>query len=94
MMGQSPQPNFWGNAADWYRYVNHYSPKAGDIAVWGANANAYIGWAGHVAYVESASGNSVTLSQFNFDVGNGPGRFSTMTLQLGDPILRGIGYIY
>lgn len=92
-LGAKPQPNYWGNASDWYRYVNSSTPHSGDIVVWGANANNFIGWAGHVAYVESVSGSNVTLSQFNFDVGSGPGRFSIMTLSTGDPIMRGAGYI-
>ncbi len=92
-LGMSPQPNYWGNAADWYRFVNSYSPHSGDIVVWGAYANPYIGWAGHVAFVESVSGSTVTLSQYNFDVGSGPGKFSMMTLSTGDPIMRGAGYI-
>jgi peptidoglycan hydrolase CwlO-like protein len=92
-VGAKPQPNYWGNAADWFRFVNSYTPHAGDIVVWKAYANPYIGWAGHVAYVESVNGSNVTLSQFNFDVGTGPGRFSVITLSVGDPIMRGVGYI-
>ena len=93
VLNMTPQPNYWGNAADWYRYVDSYTAHSGDIAVWGAYANAYIGEAGHVAFVESAGGGKVTLSQFNFDVGNGPGKYSVMTLSTNDPIMRGVGYI-
>ncbi len=92
-LNSTPQPNYWGNASDWFRYVNSYTPHSGDIVVWGSNANAYIGSAGHVAFVESVSGSNVTLSQFNFDVGSGPGRFSIMTLSTSDPIMHGVGYI-
>lgn len=92
-LGMKPQPNYWGNAADWYRYVNSSTPHSGDIIVWRAYANPYVGWAGHVAFVESVNGSTVTMSQFNFDVGTGPGRFSILTLNIGDPILQGAGYI-
>ncbi len=93
-MGLAPQPNFWGNASDWEAHVDHRSgPQAGDIAVWGAYANAYVGGYGHVAYVESVSGSSITVSQYNFDVGNGSGQYSLMTIGSGDTMMGGIGYI-
>ncbi len=93
-IGRAPQPYSWGNAADWYRFVTHHSnPQPGEIAVWGAYGNAYVGGYGHVAYVESNDGSTITMSQYNFDVGSGPGRYSEMRLHAGDTMLVGVGYI-
>jgi surface antigen len=87
-------PYGWGNAYQWTSHITHYSnPQPGDVAVWGQYANNYIGYYGHVAYVESNNGGSITFSQYNFDTGSGPGRFSTMTVPVGSEMLRGIGYI-
>ncbi len=35
---------------------------------------------GHVAWVESVSGNNVTVSQYNYDYGQGYGLYSKMTM--------------
>lgn len=63
-------PSNWGNASSWYYNAQRSgfgvgsSPQAGAVAwekgVWGA---------GHVAYVESASGGSVTVSEMNYNGG-------------------------
>lgn len=86
-------PNRYGNADQWAAYVNSHSPSAGDIAVWGDYANAYIGGVGHVAYVESVDGGGITISQYNFDTGSGPGQYSTMYIPYGSTMWGGIGFI-
>lgn len=63
-------PSNWGNASSWYYNAQRSgfgvgsTPQAGAVAwekgVWGA---------GHVAYVESASGGSVTVSEMNYNGG-------------------------
>ena len=90
----TPQPDYWGNAADWYKFTTHNSnPQPGEIAVWRAYGNAYVGGFGHVAYVEANSGGTITLTQYNFDTGSGPGLYSKMVLHPGDTMLVGVGYI-
>lgn len=62
-------PNNWGNASSWFYnaqadgWATGYSPRPGAIAVEYGN---------HVAYVESVSGGSVTVSEMNY-WGNGGG---------------------
>lgn len=101
-LGLLSQPYYWGNATDWFRYVDHRTnPGHGDIAVWQRGANAWIPYtyedgslgAGHVAFVERADAGGFTISQYNFDVGDGPGRFSTMYIQYGSVMSQGVGYI-
>ncbi len=68
--GRRSIPSNWGNASSWYYNAQRSgfgvgsSPQAGAVAwekgVWGA---------GHVAYVESASGGSVTVSEMNYNGG-------------------------
>ena len=86
-------PSNYGNAYQWAAYVNSHSPKVGDVAVWGANANAYIGGFGHVAIVSGVDGSGITVSQYNFDVGNGEGMYSEMHIDNGSTMMGGIGYI-
>jgi surface antigen len=60
-------PSFWGNANQWYYNAQAsgfsvgYSPAPGAIAWTGS------GYYGHVAYVESVSGGSVTVSEMNYN---------------------------
>ena len=62
-------PGWWGNANAWYSnaQISGYSvgstPRVGAIAWSGA------GYDGHVAYVESVSGGSVTVSEMNWNGG-------------------------
>ena len=55
--------------------------QAGSIAVMdpGKAGQSY----GHVAWVESAGGGMVTISQYNYDYGDGYGMYSVMTLSEG-----------
>ena len=76
----------WGNAVNFTGnaiaagYVEG-APQAGSIAVMdpGKAGQSY----GHVAWVEAASGNMVTISQYNYDYGDGYGMYSVMTLSAG-----------
>jgi peptidoglycan hydrolase CwlO-like protein/surface antigen len=86
-------PANYGNAYQWAAYVNSHTPQAGDVAVWGINANAYVGSEGHVAIVQSVDGSGITISQYNFDVGNGPGLYSEMHIDYGSTMWGGIGFI-
>lgn len=86
-----PVGRYWGNAGTWLRFADHYGdPHAGDIMVMPPSRYAPVG---HVAIVESNNGSSVTISQYNFDTGSGPGRYSVMTLPNGSALLSGVGYI-
>ncbi len=59
-------PSGWGNARNWLSsargagYPTGSEPAAGAIVVLNES------WMGHVAYVESVSGNSVTISEMNY----------------------------
>lgn len=61
--------SYWGNANQWYAsaqaagYATGSEPKAGAIGV------SFSGAAGHVVYIESVSGSTVTLSEMNGSAG-------------------------
>ena len=85
-------PDSWGNAGDWYSRARASSnPQHGDIVVWPYTALTPYG---HVAVVESNNGGSVTVSEYNFDYGQGPGRYGTRTIPFGDYMLSGARYIH
>lgn len=74
----------WGNAKDFddraaaAGYQRTSTPMPGSIAVM-EPATAGQGY-GHVAWVEAVSGNQVTISQYNYDYGQGYGMYSMMTM--------------
>jgi surface antigen len=73
----------WGNAVDFTRNARNAgyqegAPMPGSIAVMDP-AKAGQGY-GHVAWVEAVSGGNVTVSQYNYDYGQGYGMYSMMTL--------------
>lgn len=75
----------WGNAKDFTQnainagYQNlGMNPQPGSIAVMNP-AKAGQGF-GHVAWVEGVSGDTVTVSQYNMDYGQGYGMYSMMTM--------------
>jgi surface antigen len=73
----------WGNAKDFTQNAINAGyqagpPSAGSIAVMDP-AKAGQGF-GHVAWVEAVSGNMITISQYNYDYGQGYGMYSMMTL--------------
>jgi surface antigen len=78
-----------GNAKDWLYNAPSYGYKTGNTPVPGAVMVTNESWWGHVAYVESVSGNSVTISEMNYA---GWGIVSRRTLSKGDYKIR--GYIY
>lgn len=54
------------------------TPRANSIAFMPAGVGG-AGPVGHVAWVESVSGGSVTVSQYNYNVGTGWGKYSVVT---------------
>lgn len=94
LMGK-PVGRAWGNAGTWMRFADHYSnPHPGDIMVMPVSPYADVG---HVAIVESADANGVTISQYNWNVGDGWGMYSSFNIPYrGSPrsvMLNGVGYI-
>ena len=69
--GRRGVPSNWGNASQWYYnaiasgYAVGSAPRAGAIAQTSGGWGGY----GHVAYVESVSGNMVTVSEMNYNGG-------------------------
>ena len=79
--GNMPYWGGRGNANEWPGNASAAgipqgsTPKVGAVAMYYDNQN------GHVAWVESVNGNSVTVSQYNyFQSQLGSGRYSTMTV--------------
>lgn len=73
----------WGNAVEFTQHAinagyHEGGPQAGSIAVMDP-AKAGQGF-GHVAWVEAVSGDKVTVSQYNYDYGQGYGMYSEMVL--------------
>jgi surface antigen len=60
-------PSNWGNANQWYYNAQASGFSVGSTPVPGAIAWTGAGYYGHVAYVESVSGNNVTISEMNFN---------------------------
>jgi len=76
--GGSGNANQWpGNAQSAGISVNH-TPKVGDVAI------SMSGFYGHAMYVEAVLANgTIHVSQYNYDIGSGPGRYSEMTISTG-----------
>lgn len=62
-------PGGWGNANTWYYNAQASGFRVGSVPVAGAIAWTGAGYYGHVAYVESVSGNMVTISEMNYNGG-------------------------
>jgi surface antigen len=62
-------PGYWGDARNWYYNAQASGFSVGSVPVAGAVAWTGAGYYGHVAYVESVNGNSVTVSEMNFNGG-------------------------
>lgn len=67
-----PIGSFWGNASTWAMaarssgYLVDHNPEPGAIAQWNAYSDAWIGYYGHVAVVETVNGDgTVTISEMN-----------------------------
>lgn len=78
-----------GDAKHWLANSRAYGYKTGSEPVPGAVMVTTESWWGHVAYVESVSGNTVTISEMNK---LGWGKTSFRTLNKNSGIIR--GYIY
>lgn len=78
-----------GNAKDWLANARAAGYATGSQPTPGAIMVTRESWWGHVAYVESVSGDSVTISEMNLV---GWGRVNTRTLNKNDWVIR--GYIY
>lgn len=82
-------PGGWGNAVSWLSsaqrsgYATGSQPAAGAIVVTNES------WMGHVAYVESVSGNYITISEMNY---KGWGMVSRRTIPAYGGVVR--GYVY
>lgn len=64
--GLTPYPLWWGNAGDWVSAApNSPQPTVGSIAVFPPGVDGADGF-GHVAYVEAVTGNTVTVSEYNW----------------------------
>ncbi len=74
-------PSNWGNANAWYYNAQASGFSVGSTPVPGAIAWTGAGYFGHVAYVESVSGGSVTVSEMNFN--GGWNRVSSRTVSSG-----------
>lgn len=70
-------PGGWGNANGWYYNARAAGMGVGTAPRVGAIAWTGAGYAGHVALVESVNGNSVTVSEMNY---NGWNRVSSRTV--------------
>lgn len=79
--GRRAIPGFWGDARNWYYNAQASGFSVGSTPVPGAIAWTGAGYYGHVAYVESVSGNNVTVSEMNFN--GGWNRVSTRTVSAG-----------
>lgn len=78
-----------GNASAWLGNASAAGRSTGNTPVPGSIMVTRESWWGHVAYVESVSGNSVTISEMNYA---GWGRVSHRTLSKSSWKIR--GYIY
>jgi len=82
-------PTGWGNARSWLSsarragYATGSEPASGSIVV-----TSESGW-GHVAYVESVNGDSITISEMNYE---GWGVISRRTISANGGVVRGFVY--
>jgi len=82
-------PNRLGNGGAWYSNAQSQglatgqTPQAGAVVVTGES------WVGHVAYVESVNGNTITVSEMNYEGWN---KVSTRTINASASTIK--GYIY
>ena len=72
--GGAGNANQWPSNAQSAGLAVDHTPRVGDVAI------SMTGYYGHAMYVESVSGNQISVSQYNYDTGSGPGRYSEMTI--------------
>jgi surface antigen len=82
-------PSRWGNARSWLSSARRDGYAVGSVPKAGAIVVTTDSILGHVAYVESVSGNSILVSEMNYE---GFGIISRRSIPIGSPIIR--GYIY
>jgi len=82
-------PAHWGNASSWLSSARSAGYSTGSEPAVGAIVVTSESWIGHVAYVESVSGGSITVSEMNY---RGWGVVDRRTLSAYGGVVR--GYIY
>jgi surface antigen len=81
---------WYGNAIDWWPNARSYGYPEGSMPVPGAIMVSRESSIGHVAYVESVSGNSFTVSEMNW---SGWDVVDRRTIQIGGSVPV-VGFIY
>jgi len=82
-------PSSWGNAGQWINSAKRAGFSTGGQPVPGAIVVTRESWWGHVAYVESVSGGSFTVSEMNY---NGWGVINSRTMSVNDGAIKGFVY--
>ncbi|MGT2846301.1 GBS Bsp-like repeat-containing protein [Streptococcus massiliensis] len=71
--------NTWGHIARKQGYRVDMNPAVGSIA-WFDSYVGYSGSAGHVSWVANVNGDQVELEEYNYNIGQGPHRYSRRTI--------------
>ena len=82
-------PTSWGNAGQWLSSAKRAGYSTGSEPAPGAIVVTRESWWGHVAYVESVSGGSFTVSEMNY---NGWGVVNYRTVSANDGAIKGFVY--
>lgn len=82
-------PHRWGNAGNWLNSARRDGYEVGSVPKAGAIVVTTDSIWGHVAYVESVSGNSIVISEMNY---KGFGIISSRSIPISSSIIK--GYIY
>lgn len=82
-------PSSWGDAKRWLSSAKNAGYATGSTPAVGAIVVTSESWWGHVAFVESVNGNSITISEMN---ARGWGVTSSRTISANGGVVR--GYIY
>ncbi|MFA7243864.1 MAG: CHAP domain-containing protein [Patescibacteria group bacterium] len=82
-------PTSMGNAKNWLSSARSRGMSTGSTPAVGAIVVTSESWWGHVAYVESVNGNSLTISEMNYA---GWGVVSRRTISAGEGAIRGFIY--
>lgn len=82
-------PVSWGNAGQWLNSAKRAGYATGSAPAVGSIMVTRESWWGHVAFVESVSGNSFTVAEMNYA---GWGVVSRRTMSSGDGVIKGFIY--
>ena len=82
-------PVHWGNAGQWLSSAKSAGYSTGSEPAVGAIMVSRESWWGHVAYVESVNGSTITVSEMNYA---GWGVTSRRTLSAYDGVIKGFIY--